>query len=281
MQGRWAEAERNKKDLVTRLGQAAQTYGEVRLGLQKGIQFYQDLGELVDGLRQQVSSYLQSRDSERTQMASSADIKQRLEGPRVSSPPATTLDRQLGAVDLGPRSPPVLPPQPSSWVPPPQAAFSQPPGQPSYSHPSYAPPPPSVSPYSDFPTSGPFSPSLLPPPKPYGVPPLPPSFASPPTSLSPYGQLQQQQRQSSFPLPSQPVSYGVLPPPSAPVSYGSYALPAPQQSAPYPPQGTYQYSTPPLLPSQPQSSYAGAPQYGQQQATRPYHPNPPAPPRPY
>lgn len=255
-QGRWGEAERNKRDLVARLGRATQTYGEVRAGVQKGLQFYQDLVDLVEGLKEQVVAFLRSRDSERNQLASAADIKQRLEGPRVASPPSSGLERQMGSMDLGggARSPPTLPPQPPSW--PQQPAYPQPPSQPSYSQPpprqpSYPAPPaagspyglpsPVSSPYSGLPSTGAFSSappsSSVPPPShsPYHspAPPLPPSNTS--------------YRQSPLPPPSQPLSYGALPPPSTPVAYGSYGGPPPppqqpqqyQYGAPQPPPGPY------------------------------------------
>ncbi|KAL8287389.1 hypothetical protein RQP46_003841 [Phenoliferia psychrophenolica] len=99
MQGQWGDAERRRKDLVQRLHRARSAYGEVREGVTRGVQFYQDLADLVDGLGAQVNSYLTSRDAERNQLASSAAVQQRLEAPR--SPPATTLDRRMDSMSLG------------------------------------------------------------------------------------------------------------------------------------------------------------------------------------
>ncbi|SCV73896.1 BQ2448_6326 [Microbotryum intermedium] len=175
MQGRWGEAERNKRDLVTRLGYAAQTAGEVRTALQKGLQFYSDLSELVEGLNNQVRSYLQQRGSERSQMASSASVKQRLEAPSSTASPS--LDRQFGAMDLGSRgastpswastTSPAPPSASSHYSSPPSPA---PPSVPSYPQQGYLLPPPAApSPYSNFPSSGAFSTTPAP------QPPAPPS----------------------------------------------------------------------------------------------------------
>ena len=172
IQGRWSEAEHKKKELIERLGRAKETYVQVRVGLQKGVQFYQDLCELVGGLRDQVSSFLATRNSERDQMASTAELRQRLEGPSRSKAPSS-LDQRMGSLDLGPKSPP-LPPQPPSWAAPP-SPYSPPP-QSAYS------PPPSASPYQSLPTSGPFATSSSAPPPPanaYSAPPRQPSYPSP------------------------------------------------------------------------------------------------------
>ncbi|SGY19128.1 BQ5605_C014g07568 [Microbotryum silenes-dioicae] len=278
MQGRWGEAERHKRDLITRLGHAAQTYGEVRTALQKGLQFYGDLSELVEGLNNQVRSYLQERDGERSQMASSVSVKQRLEAPSSTTSPS--LDRQFGAMDLGSRagenpswasSTPPAPPSHYSSPPPPA-----PPAIPAYPQHAYSSPTPAAtSPYSNFPSSGAFSTTLAPqPPSQYSAYPShyghnPTSSPPPPPPPSqPYGASAPRPPSSSIlPPPPQPVNYSGLPPPSQPVPYGQYSVPAlPQHQqqqqypssafgqSPAPPGSTpYQYGGPP-----PTSSYGGS-----------------------
>ncbi|KAK4048160.1 bck1-like resistance to osmotic shock [Microbotryomycetes sp. JL221] len=228
-QGRWAEAEKHKRDLITRLGRAAQAYSDVRNGLTKGENFYQDLNELVDGLTQQVSSYLQSRESERSEMASAADIKQRLEGPRAD----TSLHRQMGSLNLGghPQSPPATSPPPIPSLPPWQqpsaygASSPAPPPPPppvsSYGYPSAA--APSSSPYGHLPTTGAFSMNgSTSSPRAAQIPTQPPSIPSYPPTSPATGTGGFVSPMSSLPPPSQAMSYGSLPPPSQPMSYMSY-----------------------------------------------------------
>ncbi|GAA5999279.1 Bro1p [Rhodotorula paludigena] len=275
VQGQWAAAERKKKDLVTRLGHAAQGYADVRTALDKGLQFYQDLNDLVDGLDQQVSSWLAERTRERERMAGEADIKQRLEGGGSSS--SSGLDRAMGSLDLGggARSPPPVPPQPPAnpyGALPSTGAFA--------SSPSPAPPsayrPPSTPSYPSAPPVPPAQPAY-------------PSYSTPSAPFSP------PTRQPSFPPPPQPVSTSsFLPPPPAPVSYSSsnYARsPGPASASPYSPSppaapspygqpsqptGAYPYSqpAPPQPPAPQQYQYS----YGQQQYGAP---PPQPPPRPY
>lgn len=304
VQGQWADAERKKRDLITRLGRAAQAYGDVRTALEKGLHFYQDLNDLVDGLQQQVNGWISMRTSERERMAAEAEIKQRLEdgasGPSAASGPSG-LDRAMGSLNLGlggARSPPPSGPSPS--------AYSQP-----ISYPSSASSPPPSNPYGSFPSTGAFSLSSPPPEQPsahsqYARPPAPqqssyssssayspapsyptappippvqpsypsygsgqPSYPSPaPSNVSSYGQPA---RQASFPAPPQPVTQSsYLPPPPQPVSY---------QSSGYGQPGQYGQPAggPPPPPSRPPQ-----PSYSQQQQYPQYGSGPPQPPpRPY
>ncbi|KAM0790170.1 hypothetical protein ACM66B_005489 [Microbotryomycetes sp. NB124-2] len=292
VQGRWVEAERHKRELVSRLGRAAQAYADVREGLEKGVQFYQDLNELVDGLVQQVSSFLQSREVERSEMASAAEIKQRLEGPRVSSPATTNLDRQMGSLHLGGPGSPPPPPAPPSWQQPtttyPGYHQSNAPAPPPPPHQSmgYSSPPP-ANPYGSIPStgafsmSGPVSPSSTS--SPYAgmssPPPVPPAHSSGPSYSSSGGRAGAPP--STLPPPGQPVTCGSLPPPSQPVSYasgGGYTSPQPPSGHnPYAQQQQQQqqqsgyYASPPLPPTTQQ------PYYAQSQQPQP----PPPPPGPY
>ncbi|GAA6031348.1 hypothetical protein JCM8097_005612 [Rhodosporidiobolus ruineniae] len=276
-QGRFAAAERAKRDLVARLGHAAQAYQDVRAALGRGIGFYQDLGELVEGLKGQVEGWLEERRRERERMTSEAEVKLRLDGAGGGG--GGGLDRAMGGLSLGsaPSPPPALPPAPS--------------------YPSFAsspPPPPASNPYASLPSSGVFSlPSAPTPPSaptrpaypsappiptapaPYSYssapprPPQPPSTAST-SSYSSYPSA------SGLPPPPAPVSYAShtpsLPPPPAPVSYSSYSAPTPPPPPPQQQQYGYQYGQP----QQPQQG-----QYGQQGGYNPYGVPPPQPPRPY
>ncbi|BGP18073.1 hypothetical protein JCM10213_008390 [Rhodosporidiobolus nylandii] len=308
VQNRFAAAERKKRELVARLGQAAQAYGDVRAALSKGVQFYQDLGDLVDGLRDQVSAYLGQRNAERERLASEADIKQRLEG---SGSAPSSLDRAMSSLSIGATSPPAVPPTPPSWAAQPTYA-----PQPSYT----APPPPqpsTTSPYGNLPSTGVFGLSSPPasspdppprPPQPPSAYPSAPPVPAAPSAYSPYQSSyapppsqpaypSQPSRQPSLPPPPQPVSQSSyssgLPPPPAPLSYssGGYASRSPAPAPPANPYSTgYPSAAPPPVPQPPQQQYSyGQPQqqygqYGQQQQQQQQQPPygaPPAPPRPY
>ncbi|KAI5476180.1 vacuolar protein-sorting protein BRO1 [Pseudohyphozyma bogoriensis] len=97
LQGTWSGADRKRKEVVERLRRAKQAYGEVRDGATKGVMFYEDLSSLVGGLKDQVRSFVRRRDDERDRMASTAAIKQRLEGGGGSS----GLEGRMGGLDLG------------------------------------------------------------------------------------------------------------------------------------------------------------------------------------
>lgn len=311
VQGQWADAERKKRDLTARLGRAAQAYGDVRAALEKGLHFYRDLNDLVDGLQQQVNGWLSVRTSERERMAAEAEIKQRLEGasdgPSSSSGPSG-LDRAMGSLNLGlgsARSPP-------PFVPSPSASYSNAISYPSSasSPPPPAPPPPASNPYGSFPSTGAFSLASPPPPPPqqasahpqYGRPSPPPSQASyssagpayptappvPPVqpSFPRYGGGQYQSSYSSSPAPAssygQPARQDSFPAPPQPVTQSSYLPPPPQpisyQASGYGQSGQYGQAAggpPPPASRPPQSGYP-QPQYQQYGAAPPQ-----LPPRPY
>ncbi|GAA5822940.1 hypothetical protein JCM3770_002181 [Rhodotorula araucariae] len=254
VQGQWAAAERKKKDLSTRFGRAAQAYADVRQALDKGMQFYADLNDLVDVLQAQVNSWLAGRTAERDRLAGEAEIKQRLEGGATTS--SSGLDRAMGSLNLGQgaRSPPPI----ASYPSPPQQQPSYP--TPSAQSPYQATPPPPSNPYGALPSTGAFAmpsaPSAYPqqPRAPSYTSPAPlaqPSYPSYPTPPAPPAHSSYtQQRQSSFPPPpvpvSQPSAYSSLPPPPKPVSYASQQAPYPppppqspyaQQQQQHPPQG--------------------------------------------
>lgn len=297
IQGRWAEAEQNKSGLVARLGRARSGYFEAREGLIKGTQFYQDLAGLVDGLRQQVSSFVGSRNSERERMASTADVRQRLEGNGGGAGSQSPLEADFASLSFGNRSPGHPPPSESaapSWnsAPPPPSsnpyypppplpphqssyqgaipnsgafALPQPPNPYSSAPPPRPPPPPTQQPsYSSYTNNSPGG---------YSSPPLPPSNTySPVPPSNPYNQ--------PLPPPPQPqrqASQSYLPPPPVPVSYSSYS-----QQGPPPPQPGYvqqhqqAYGAPPPPPLGTNYYGAGGPQ--------PPRPNqygaPPPPPNP-
>ncbi|GEM10228.1 vacuolar protein-sorting protein BRO1 [Rhodotorula toruloides] len=287
VQGQWAAAERKKRDLVTRLGRAAQAYNDVRTALDKGLQFYQDLTDLVEGLQQQVSGWLSGRNSERGRMAGEASLKQRLEGGSsggASSPLA--LDRAMDSLNLGSgsRSPPAVPTplsfgssyQSSQSPPPPANPYGAMPSTGAFSLGSASQPaPPSASsPYQrqpSYPPPRPAPPTSSCPAPPPSYPATPSSYASPPPPSS-YGQPA---RNSTLPHPPPPIQPSYLPPPPAPVNYSSYpSSPGYPSSYGQAPQGAQQppYPRPPPHQQQQYSSYNGT-QYGA--------PRPQPPPRPY
>lgn len=313
LQDQFAGAEVRKRELVQRLGKAAQAYAEVRAGVQRGLHFYGDLVELVQGLKRQVDGFVAQREGERSQLASAAEMQQRLEGPKLTSPysqlssaPATGLETQMGGMNLGSRSPALSSGggQPPSWQQqhqypyssgpsPAPSSVSSPPPLPQPRSPSAAAP----SPYSFLPSSGAFATSGA----------HTPAVGAPVSTNWSSSVVSPLPRQSSYPPLGQAgyVSHGQPPappqvprPPAQPM-YGSSAgsgagaslyggLPAPSQ-----PVGTGggSYLPPPPAPvayqstGQQQGQY-GAPPPPPSQSHSPYQPQsyygaspPPAPPQ--
>ncbi|GAA6016188.1 hypothetical protein JCM11491_003763 [Sporobolomyces phaffii] len=235
-QQQWLEAERSKKDLVNRLGRATQAYGDVRVALGKGLGFYGDLNDLIDGLQHQVSGYLSTRNDERARMAGEADLKQRLEGGGGSRGASAGIDRGMSGLNLGSE-----PASSSRYTSPPPIHYG-------------SPAPPSHSPYGNLPSSGAFSLSSAPSPPQR---PNPPPISSYSPAPSPYSQqAPQRQGSGSLPPPPPPInsSYG-LPPPPVPISYSS------QQASSYghynsqPQQPSSNYRSPPPPPPPPSRPY--------------------------
>ncbi|KAI0943520.1 hypothetical protein AcW1_002667 [Taiwanofungus camphoratus] len=289
----WEERERRKKDTIRRFSRARDGYMEVRDGLAKGLQFYNELTELTTVLRRNVKSFVAERTVEREMLASQAEAQRRLsasatsppplaEKPRVPPPPLPRpphgstlpagLDSSFASMNLhGPKGL-TSPPPPSSQSPwaPASAPSQQYPPLPSQ---------PSGTPYFPSPPSGPvsqpsFQPSA-PPSDPYaslnmfgssigGASSLSNSASSPnsvPSTRPPqhpqqpsYGQ-QSQQLQSSYPSLSHQTPYSQLPP------QGSLPPPPPSQppySSAYQPPSAAANS--PFPPPPPPVSYQ--PQYG-------------------
>ncbi|KIJ64680.1 hypothetical protein HYDPIDRAFT_131727 [Hydnomerulius pinastri MD-312] len=248
---KWEEREKRKKDAVRRISHARDGYMEVRDGLTKGLQFYNQLTELSTTLSRNVKSFVFDRRSERDKLAGQAEVQQRLSAPRLPLrsadskppvPPPPSIESSFASMNLqgglNRPSPPPKPPQPTSYATP--LSPSQPPRPSSYLPPpppqpirnSYTAPSPPSDPYASLGLFG-SQPS---------APPLPPSV--------------QPQRQASFPSPppppqSQPsyhyASQGyaknsAFPAPPPPMQYSS--PPPPPQNAPRPP-SQYQSTPPP------------------------------------
>ncbi|KAG1789146.1 BRO1-like domain-containing protein [Suillus plorans] len=261
---KWDERERRKKDTVRRFSNARDGYMEVRDGLTKGLQFYQQLTDLSTTLTVSVKSFITDRRSERDRLVGQADIQQRLavpqtpaEKPPLPPPPrraAPSLDSSFASMNLqgsqNPASPPPKPPQASysTFPPPPQSinAYSNlppPPQQPA--RPAYTNPVSPNTPSDPYASLGAFGSQFS---TPRAAPPVPRQQTH---SASP-------QRQSSFSLPPPPPSrpqYAANP--QIPQTYGQQAPPPPQSWRQYPPQtqpiqqgSQYQNMPPPPPPSQ-------------------------------
>ncbi|KAH8922956.1 BRO1-domain-containing protein [Atractiella rhizophila] len=304
VQSKWKEVERRRKELIGRCKHAKEGYWDVRAGLGGALHFYKGLNASLDSLATEVQSFLTSRNKERLQLISEADIQQRLAAPPTpadgGSSTVQKLEHAVASLDIG--SKPPLPAKPGqdqrqpSWSvpppPPPSQPFSPPPPQqqqypppPPPSQPqqqSYA-PPQSASPYGNIPSTGAFSTQPPPPPPATYTSPPPSTYASatpfspPPTTYSQpplpsnYASQYTQQSfpQSPFPPPpqSQPQrSYG-LPPPPPPVQQTS--LPPPSTPVSY----QTSYSTP--HPPQPSQYTSPPPPQGYPQYQYPMHQPPP------
>ncbi|EGO01168.1 hypothetical protein SERLA73DRAFT_105749 [Serpula lacrymans var. lacrymans S7.3] len=258
---KWDEREKRKKDTVRRFSRARDVYMEVRDGLAKGLQFYNQLVELSGTLKRNAKSFISERASERDRMAGQAESQRRLSAPppKAEKPPLppppprsdSSFNSSFASLNIqGNRdmiSPPPKPP-PISYSSPPQQAQPQ--------RPSYMPPPPSQPPRPSYtPTMDPYASLGMLGSSQYSSP-LNQSHSSntPPSQPAP----QYPQRQPSFPPPpSQPPqqqqhyrqqSYTpspAFPPPPPPISY-QYNSPPPQNPGEQP----RQYKGVPPVPSQ-------------------------------
>ncbi|PSR74743.1 hypothetical protein PHLCEN_2v9622 [Hermanssonia centrifuga] len=280
---KWEERERRKKDTVKRFSRARDGYMEVRDGLAKGLQFYNELTELTTTLRRNAKSFLSGRTTERESLAGQAETQKRLSFPTQTSPPplaekprpppppphspSSGLESSFASMHMRPpaAAPPPVPPAQSNWGPPahtqqyplPPPSHSRtpslpPPPPPPTQSPYRAPPPPPSDPYASLSIFGSAAPSAYPNP-------------APPTPLAPPSQ-QYSYNQSSPPSYGQPQRQGSYPPPP-PQQYPSYAYhndqtPPSQASRnptlpPPPPPVSYQYaspSPPPVQQQQPQQT---------------------------
>lgn len=327
IQNRFAKAERAKKDLQARYKRAYDAFKEVRMGVtyailisyreladliaprsyhSKGTDFYRELSGLVATLRAEVSQFVTTRGTERSQMVSAAEMKQRMSAGRSDS---ASLDRSFDGLNLGGSSntasayQPISPTRPS--YPSMSPASSRPPpppaGQPAYGYASLPSPAPSA--YSGGQPSYTNGSYARAPPAPYAASSTPSLPPKPPTQSQPY-------RQPSIgsglpPPPSQPQyqqpSAG-LPPPPGGLSYASqqshYSSPPPPQQPAYsgygqapnaplrPPQQqqhagnsgyNYQQAPPQQQYGQPQQNYGSPAEYQQPQYGQPPRPPPQAP----
>ncbi|KAK0194275.1 BRO1-domain-containing protein [Armillaria mellea] len=210
---KWEEREKRKKDTVRRFSRARDVYMEVRDGLAKGLQFYNDLTGLTNSLHENAKSFISGRVTEKDNLVSHIEVEKRLSSTSAPRPPLAAK--------------PPLPPPPTSGdlssafasmnirgsAPPPERSWqnsSSSSGQ-SYSPSSYnfaaspRPPPPSSSSYTPSPP-----------------PPLP--------NLS---------------------RYSSLPPPPPPQPQQSYSSPPTQQNDPYADLGMFGMSTPSAPPPRP------------------------------
>ncbi|KAG1769793.1 BRO1-like domain-containing protein [Suillus occidentalis] len=230
---KWDERERRKKDTVRRFSNARDGYMEVRDGLTKGLQFYQQLTDLMSG------PLSADRRSERDRLVGQADIQQRLAVPQTPAekpplpPPPPRSPPSLDS-SFGRHTPPysrLLHPSQSNHI----RIFPPPPPQPA--RPAYTNPVSTNTTTDPYASLGAFGSQFS---TPRAAPPVPRQQAH---SASP-------QRQSSFSLPPPPPSrpqYAAIP--QNPQTYSQQAPPPPQLQ---PTQQGSQYQTmpPPPPPSQ-------------------------------
>ncbi|KAF8452576.1 BRO1-domain-containing protein [Boletus edulis BED1] len=253
---KWEEREKRKKDAIRRISRSRDGYMEVRDGLTKGLQFYNQLTELSSTLSRNVQSFVSERRLERGKLAGQAEVQQRLSSPqapppveakpRVPPPPRSqpSIEASFASMNLqsgtSRPSPPAKPPQQTSYT------ALVPPAQPQRPV-SYLPPPPPQLPrssYADpYSSLGQFgSPSLSPRPS---IPPPPPQRQStfPPPPPPPQSQPSRQYTSSeyvtstTYPAPPPPMQYSFPPPLSSTPPRASTQY----QPPPPPPQGYTQY----------------------------------------
>ncbi|KAF9030291.1 BRO1-domain-containing protein [Hymenopellis radicata] len=257
---KWDEREKRKKETIRRFSRTRDIYMEVRDGLAKGLQFYNDLTGLVNSLQGNVKSFVADRTKEKDNLVSQLEVQKRLSSaappiaakPPVPPPPpsSSSLASSFSSMSMNDK-----PWQSQSPPPPPQSQYpssynSTPPPSHQRSLLHSAPPPQHARQMSMS--------NYLPPPPPQ------PSYSSPPPQQpqnDPYANLamfgSSFQATPSAPPPPPPQQYQAPPPP-----------PSQQYQSPPPPQQQYQSHPPP----QQQQQYA--PQQQQQQQWHQYQ-NPP------
>ncbi|TFY63306.1 hypothetical protein EVG20_g6373 [Dentipellis fragilis] len=105
---KWEERERRKKETIRRFSRARDGYMEVRDGIAKGLQFYTELSSLTATLRRNVRDFVSQRTVERDNIASEAEMKQRLSAPSKSMspppkpppPPSSGLDNAFASMNI-------------------------------------------------------------------------------------------------------------------------------------------------------------------------------------
>ncbi|KAK0469268.1 BRO1-domain-containing protein [Desarmillaria tabescens] len=264
---KWEEREKRKKDTVRRFSRARDVYMEVRDGLAKGLQFYNDLTGLTKSLHENVNSFIFSRVAEKDNLVSQIEVEKRLSSVSSQRPPlapkpplpppskSEDLSSAFSSMSMRGSSPT---PADRSWQnmsSSPRQSYS--PSSYSFSTSSYPPPPPSStytsSPPPPLPSLSKLSP--LPPPPP------PPSQLSSSSYLPP-PPPQPRQSYSSSPPTQQNDPYANL---------GVFGVSTPSAPLRPPPPGQYQTSTPSRQMSIPPASQL------QYQNPSQWMPPPPAP----
>ncbi|KAI9019756.1 BRO1-like domain-containing protein [Hyaloraphidium curvatum] len=271
--------EKRKQALLARWRKAYESWRECRDGLQKGIQFYSGLTDMVERTAAEAKAFVRARAEERNQLASTMQaqaaekgqkqLKEQLERLRLgtssldspaSSSPAPGMNGYGGGAPTLPQpsrlppssAPPPVPPAPyasSAYAASAPAPYSPTPASPLQ---SFAPPMPAV------PQPGPPPPRPVPPPSAYFqqpqpvAPPVPPTqpYGAPPRPAAP-----QQPYMSS---PPQSQAPGPMPPQMQTPQLASYSQSAPPAGSPYPGspyQG--QPTGPPPAQGGPPASYGG------------------------
>lgn len=155
----WEAKSRRKIDLIARLGQARSSSAEIRAALGKGLQFYEEAGDIARGLKASAKEWSEQRGRERQKLEAEAEWEGKLESSSMG------LESSLGGMSLGSSTPSTRSPA-TRPVP---APLPTPSGQTSYGYPAspghaMPQPPPQQAPYQHGATSSPCSASLPPPP---------------------------------------------------------------------------------------------------------------------
>lgn len=306
IQTRWAKTDRARKELTARFQRAYDSYREIRTGVIKGVEFYTELNGMLAQLRTDISHFVSSRAAERSQMVSTAEVKQRLQSASTASAPPrqgglesafdtmslssrpSQMDyqsRQMSQQSTGPSPAPY-----GSQSQSPYGAYASsspaPPSQPAYAYntapspathiPSLPPKPTASSSAYQSPQRQPSTGGLPPPPQqtqyqPRAPPPPPPlNYSAPGYGAPPstYGDIHQSSYQS-YGQPSAPPRPPSSHPSQPPAQYSSYSSPPPQNQYGQPQSNQYQ-------PSQQQAYPSTQPQQSQYQQPPSQYPYPPA-----
>ncbi|PFH50866.1 hypothetical protein AMATHDRAFT_3599 [Amanita thiersii Skay4041] len=272
---KWDEREKKKKDTVRRFSRARDIYMEIRDGLAKGLQFYNELSEQASKLHVSAQKFVSARVVDRDALVAKLETEKRYSATRTVSPPAkpplpppppkstpastpaASLESSFSSMSIRAATPPRQLPHPQSqWqstAPPNRYGNGQ-----SYSPPTHQPRsslslPPPPPPSSQTPKHDPYASLGL----------LNPQMISAPTTNTPSSNPATQHYSASSPFPPLPP----LPSAQHQQQYTAYnGGQAPSMPPPPPPRQQYQQYQPP---SQYQSSSYQTPPPQQYGATPP------------
>ncbi|MBW0525163.1 hypothetical protein O181_064878 [Austropuccinia psidii MF-1] len=227
LQDYWNNAFKKRGQLTARLQAAYQAHEEVRTGLSKGIQFYNEVQGSIGEIEKQVDTFIQNRTTERIRLVAKVESLKPLE---LQMGTLNLTDSSISSKQPSASIPPPLPPQPRQWQSTSISNLSGPPFHSFHPYPppsehsqtrspqlTYNSPPPSVDPYASLGSLGTMLPAAKVAPHPAHVPETYPSHGQAQSAISQQYAGPAQSTPPAFP----PYSVQTQPPPPASQSYSA------------------------------------------------------------